>query len=379
LGDGGGPGGGATPGSGEDNNSAQHDPQYRAQTLSEPHGKVIRIDVGDEMPLDAYADVNNNYSIPPDNPFVLGPLNGQPHVQGHEVYALGLRHPWRTSFDRETGDMYIGETSQDVTEEINLIPYGDNRGLNFGWRLRDGLVATRTTWVPPQGGTVGGPEPPNNTVPIYQYWHTSLPVYVPEPSVTDTLRGNSVTGGFVYRGPISALDGYYFFGDFGPGRLWSFTFDGSDPQDFDGDNTLDFIDWNSSDNTLAFTNGATNLGGLAGFGEDQAGNVYLVRHNGEILRIAAATITSNSGDFNNDGTIDAADYVVWRDGLGAFYTQNDYDVWRAHFGQTAGSGATVYPLGPSAEPLSAAVPEPATTLLCLLSIIFRLFPRHVKV
>jgi hypothetical protein len=73
--------------------------------------------------------------------------------------------------------------------------------------------------VPPQGGTVGGPEPPNYTLPIYYYWHPSLPTYIPEPGVPATLRGNSVTGGLVYRGPIEALNGYYFSGDIGPGQL----------------------------------------------------------------------------------------------------------------------------------------------------------------
>ncbi len=72
-------------------------------------------------------------------------------------------------------------------------------------------------------------------------------------------------------------------------------------------------------------------------------------------------------DFNHDGTVDAADYVVWRNGLGTIYTQNDYDAWRAHFGQTAGSGAAGYPLGASAESLSAAVPEPSTFVLLLLT------------
>lgn len=332
TGDGGGPDGGATPGSGEANNSAQHDPHNRAQTLEEPHGKVIRIDIGDDLPVDAFADVNNNYSIPPDNPFVLGPSNGVPHVQGQEVYALGLRHPWRAGFDRETGDFYIGETSQDVTEEINLIPYGDNSGLNFGWRLRDGLVATRTEWLDPDGNPIGGPEPPNNTVPIYLYWHDDLPNYVEDPGVPNDLRGDSVTGGSVYRGPIEALDGYYFFGDYSQGKLWSFTFDGSDPAFFDGDNTLDFINWISDDNTLTLTNGASSLSGLAGFGEDQAGNVYLVRHNGEILRIADATIfgpPSIYGDTDLDGDVD----------------EFDLNNFLAGWGQTAPVGTESWMLG----------------------------------
>jgi hypothetical protein len=380
LGDGGGPGGGATPGTGEANNSAQHDPQNRSQTLSEPHGKVVRIDVGNAMPVDAFVDANNNYSIPPDNPFVLGPSNGLPHVQGHEVYALGLRHPWRASFDRATGDFYIGEVLQDTVEEINVIPFGDNSGLNFGWRLRDGLVATRTTWMPPQGGTVGGPEPPNNTLPVYYYWHPSLPTYIPDPGIPMDLRGNSVTGGFVYRGPIAALNGYYFFGDFGPGRLWSLTFDGSDAQDFDGDNTLDFINWNINDNTVTLTGGATTTSALAGFGEDQAGNVYLVRHNGEILRIAAATIPTNMtlpsiyGDTDLDGDVDQTDLNNFLAGWNQTAPAGPQSWMKGDFNL---NGVTDLPdvyfmhealvdagLG-SFSPFGDRVPEPATALLLL--------------
>jgi hypothetical protein len=380
LGDGGGPGGGATPGSGEANNSAQHDPQNRAQTLSEPHGKIIRIDVGDSAPVDAFADPLNNYAIPPSNPFVLGPSSGTPHIQGHEVYALGLRHPWRAGFDRATGDFYIGETSQDVTEEINIIPLGNNSGLNFGWRLQDGLVATRTTWTPPQGGTVGGPPPPNNTVPIYMYWHTSLPTYVPDPGVLSSLRGNSVTGGFVYRGPVDALEGYYFFGDFSPGKLWSLIYDGSSPSQFDGDNTLDFIDWNSPENTLAFTGGASSLNELSGFGEDQAGNVYLVRYNGEILKIAAATITfdleplSIYGDVDIDGDVDNHDVASFIAGwmktapigvaswkLGDFDLNGKTDLPDAYLmHQALVAQGSAFPFD------QLFVPEPATALLAVV-------------
>jgi hypothetical protein len=393
LGDGGGPGGGGTPNVGEETNVAQHDPQNRAQTLSEPHGKVVRIDVGNAAPVDAFADPNNNYSIPQDNPFVLGPSNGLPHVQGHEVYALGLRHPWRSSFDRETGDFYIGEVAQDTVEEINIIPYGDNSGLNFGWRLRDGLVATGTTWVPPQGGTVGGPEPPNNTLPAYFLWHPSLPNYVPDPGVPQDLRANSITGGFVYRGPIEALDGYYFFGDFGPGRLWSFTFDGSDAQDFDGDNTLDFINWNVDDNTLTFTGGATTLGGLAGFGEDQAGNVYLVRHNGEILRIAGAIVPTNMplpsiyGDTDLDGDVDQIDLDNFLAGWnqtapigqqswmkGDFSLNGITDLPDVYFMHEALVDAG---LG-SFSPFGDRVPEPATALLLLAGAACVSWPRRLS-
>jgi hypothetical protein len=88
------------------------------------------------------------------------------------------------------------------------------------------------------------------------------------------------------------------------------------------------------------------------------------------------TDVTASGDFNLDGTVDAADYVVWRNGLGTTYTQDDYNVWRTHFGQTAGSGAAGYPLGASADLQSAAVPEPATLVLLILAALGVVFHRH---
>jgi hypothetical protein len=81
-----------------------------------------------------------------------------------------------------------------------------------------------------------------------------------------------------------------------------------------------------------------------------------------------AIISQLAGDYNADGVVDAADYVVWRHGLGTTYTQADYDVWRAHFGQSAGSGAAGYPLGASPAPLSAEVPEPAVVLIILTAM-----------
>ncbi|QDT67697.1 hypothetical protein MalM25_05990 [Planctomycetes bacterium MalM25] len=371
LGDGGGPDGGATPGTGEANNPAQHDPYNRSQTLGIPHGHVIRIDVGDDTLFDLYADPDNNYSIPSDNPFAVGLSNGTPHVQGHETYARGLRHGWRASFDRETGDFYIGEVSQDIFEEINVIPHGDNSGLNFGWRLRDGTIPSLTEWDPPVGDSVGGPLPENHAAPVYQYWHTDLPNYLSDPGTPTSLRGNSVTGGFVYRGPVEALDGYYFFGDYGPGRLWSMVYDGSAPADFDGANVTDFIDWNAEANDLNLIGGATSLGSLSAFGEDQAGNVYLVRLNGEILRITDAALPTRVGDFNSDGVVDAADYTVWRDSLGETgpdlpadanlsleIDPGDYEIWRANYGRTGTAGLA-----------ASGVPEPSGWLLAAFALI----------
>jgi hypothetical protein len=83
----------------------------------------------------------------------------------------------------------------------------------------------------------------------------------------------------------------------------------------------------------------------------------------------AITPDPTPGDFNDDGTVDAADYVVWRKGLGTTYTQADYDLWRTHFGQTAGSGAVGYPLGASAEPLPAIIPEPSAVSIMLIGIL----------
>jgi glucose/arabinose dehydrogenase len=158
--------------------------QYR-QTLL---GKLLRIDI----------DNGSTYAIPPDNPFV-----GDPQAT-NEIWALGLRNPWRFSFDRVTGDLYIGDVGQNSWEEINFEERSDPGGRNYGWNRMEG-----TRCFQGQNCSTDG-----LTLPVAEYGHA---------------LGCSVTGGYVYRGQeFPALNGLYIYGDFCSGTLWALTSTGQD-------------------------------------------------------------------------------------------------------------------------------------------------------
>lgn len=206
-------------------------------------GKVLRIDVnGDDFP----ADANRNYAIPASNPFVGD-------TGDDEIWAYGLRNPFRASFDRATGDFYIGDVGQNTREEIDLQLASSPGGENYGWRLREGDIATPT-------GGVGGPAPAGAIDPIYDYLHGSA-----------SFQGNSVTGGYLYRGPVSELQGKYVFGDFVSNHLWAF-----DPADPDG--TIALLD------TMLAPDSGT-ISSVAGFGEDALGNLYITDIGGEVFLV----------------------------------------------------------------------------------------------
>src|SRR5690606_31829454 len=140
------------------------------QNTSSLLGKMLRIDVNGD---DFTDDDARNYAIPDSNPFATS--GGAP-----EEWAYGLRNPWRASFDRQTGDLWIGDVGQNNREELNFQPADSDGGENYGWRLREGTIATPT-------GGVGGDRPPGAIDPIYDYPRNP---------------GNAITGGYVYRGPI---------------------------------------------------------------------------------------------------------------------------------------------------------------------------------
>lgn len=150
-----------------------HDAPGNGQGITtELKGNILRIDVdGDDFP----ADPLRNYAIPATNPFVG-------FVGLDEIWAYGLRNPWRGSFDRLTGDYYFADVGQDTREEVDVEEAGSLGGRNYGWRLREGLIATPT-------GGIGGPQPPGGVDPIYDYVNG-----------TGSSEGASVTGGYVYRG-----------------------------------------------------------------------------------------------------------------------------------------------------------------------------------
>jgi len=179
LGDGG--GGGDTYGNG----------QNRASLL----GAILRLDVdGDDFP----ADDGRNYAIPPDNPFVSDPAGAD------EIWAWGLRNPWRFSFDRCTGDMFIGDVGQNVYEEIDLQRAGTPGGVNWGWNQCEGMHPYAGS------GAICGTDADGFEPPILEYTHGGSPFRC------------SVTGGYRYRGTLQPeLAGRYLYGDYCAGTIWA--------------------------------------------------------------------------------------------------------------------------------------------------------------
>jgi len=200
------------------------DPLNSGQRTDTLLGKILRIDVESGAAT---------YAIPPDNPFrgVAG---------GGEIWALGLRNPWRFSFDRGTGDLYVGDVGQGTFEEIDFQPAGDNVGRNYGWNIMEG-----GSCYPP--GTVGCDQT-GLALPVFAYDHS---------------LGCSVTGGYVYRGAaFPSLQGVYLFGDYCSGRIWGLKRNGA-----------------AWDNALLLSP-AWNI---STFGEDEEGNVYVANHaNGDL-------------------------------------------------------------------------------------------------
>ena len=210
-----------------------NDPNNRGQDLNSLLGKILRVDVDNISP----APQLPRYDIPSDNPF------------GTEIWALGLRNPWRFSFDRQTGDMFIGDVGQGAREEVDFQPAGSTGGENYGWRPCEETRRNIDAEAPPtcEDGT-GGLIPP-----VLEYTHDD---------------GCSVTGGYMYRGPEFDLHlgGTYFYGDFCSQRVW-----GARRQD-DGTwvNIIDHF---------------AGAGGITSFGEDQNGELYFAVLSGGIYRI----------------------------------------------------------------------------------------------
>ena len=180
------------------------------------------------------------YAIPPDNPFVAA--DGQDPAGRPEIFLIGVRNPWRFSFDRATGDLWIADVGQDSYEEVTVLlaANGGGLGANLGWRLREGLHV------------FAGDEPPGHADPVWEYGQDD---------------GCSVTGGFVYRGAaIEDLYGAYVFGDYCTSRLWAVQISTGE---------VEFRDL-----------GVEVPGGsLASFGEDAQGELYTLSLNGPVARV----------------------------------------------------------------------------------------------
>lgn len=211
------------------------DPQNNAQNITNLLGKILRIDVNNQQaPL--------NYSIPLDNPFVNSP---DPNVR-KEIYAYGLRNPWRFSFDPVTNKLWCADVGQYDWEEIDLI----ENGGNYGWRCYEGNHPYNLS------GCSG-----NYIFPIYEYSH---------------IEGISITGGYVYRGnQFTELNGKYIYGDFGSKKVWALSYDGS----------------TTSNELLAVCPQA-----ISSFGIDDQNEIYVVGYEGRIYKFNKVTRVENQGN-----------------------------------------------------------------------------------
>jgi glucose/arabinose dehydrogenase len=209
-----------------------NDPQGHGQDLTDLLGSLLRIDVTPQ----------GDYAIPRDNPFINHP------VARPELWNYGLRNPWRFSFDRQTGDLYIADVGQNDREEINVAPaaQGRGRGLNYGWNIMEGTLCTP--------GVNPDCDKTDLTLPVLDYDHS---------------RGScSVIGGYVYRGSaIPGIQGTYFYADYCAGWVRSFVYRNGQ--------AADQTDWPS----------LKPGGNITSFGEDAEGELYILTSRGEVDRI----------------------------------------------------------------------------------------------
>ncbi|RPA68459.1 glucose sorbosone dehydrogenase [Cyclobacteriaceae bacterium YHN15] len=204
------------------------DPLNHGQRPETLLGAILRIDINKQ-------EGGGNYAIPVDNPFV----NNEEGFK-EEIYAYGLRNPWRFSFDPQTNTLWTGDVGQNRAEEIDVI----SKGRNYGWRTMEGF----SCFDPVSGCIQEGLE-----MPIWEYTHSN--------------GDRSITGGFVYRGTeISELQGLYVYGDFVSGRIW----------------TLDFSDLDNPVNTELMRADFS----VSSFGTDQSNELYLCGFDGKIYRFA---------------------------------------------------------------------------------------------
>jgi glucose/arabinose dehydrogenase len=206
-----------------------NDPEGRAQNLGDLLGSILRLDVHS----------GTSYAIPPDNPFV-----GQAGIQP-ENWSYGLRNPWRFSFDRATGDLYIADVGQNQFEEVDVAPAstGSAKGVNYGWNIMEGAHCLN-------GGSC---DQTGLTPPTFEYDHS---------------QGCSITGGYVYRGSaIPALQGLYLFGDYCSGWVRSFRYQAGA--------AAELTDWPT----------LRPGGAITSFGEDAAGELYVLVQGGSVFKI----------------------------------------------------------------------------------------------
>jgi len=229
--------------SGEGDGGSGGDPGDRAQNVDSLLGKLLRIDVS-----------GPTYTVPPGNPFA-GATPGR-----DEIWAFGLRNPWRPSFDRRTGDLVIADVGQDLHEEIDFAPAGTGAGANYGWRCFEGSFPYTSSATTPCGScTVPG----CTVFPVYDYDHT--------------LGRCSITGGYVYRGcAIPDLSGQYFFGDYCGKQIYTGRFEGGA-----------FTGLRERTAELA-PGGGLAIGNITSFGEDARGELYICDQGGQVFKVVPA-------------------------------------------------------------------------------------------
>ena len=237
---------------------AGFDPFCSAQNPGKFLGKLLRLDVDGGTP----------YAVPPDNPFVGG-------AGGHlpEIWSIGFRNPWRFSFDRLTGDLYLGDVGQNDFEEINYEPALAG-GRNYGWRIMEGHQCNGVDVC-----LMGACDDPSYTQPLHVYPNSGTPEC-------------AVIGGFVYRGcAIPDLQGHYFFADYCGNRVWSFRVVAGLLTDFQ-ERTFELA-----------PGGGLQLNSIVSFGEDARGELYLVDQGGELFQIVpqGAVGADCDGDGQEDG------------------------------------------------------------------------------
>ena len=230
-----------------------NDPNGYGQNINDLRGTMMRIDVDGQDP-------GLQYRIPATNPFA-GATPG-----ADEIWAYGLRNPWRNSFDRATGDLYIADVGQGAWEEVNFQPQSSPGGENYGWRCMEGNHSTGLSGCTPFS--------PGLEIPIHEY---------------QTFLGCAVTGGYVYRGSlIPRLAGRYVFGDYCSGQIWTLPAGPASPP---GPSTPLF---DMGDN-------------LTSFGEDAAGELYYTDQNsGQLWKIVA--VACSDADLTNGAVPGQAGY-----------------------------------------------------------------------
>ena len=232
------------------------DPSRNAQNPASLLGKLLRIDSeyawgqtpagSNQFFLPILLNKNQtssspSYKIPADNPFV-GQSGARP-----EIWALGLRNPWRYAFDRQTHDLYIADVGQNTWEEIDFQPAGSQGGENYGWNILEGQHCYNTSSCT---------EPANYSPPIWEYNHGP-----------NDSTGCSITGGYVYRGTdYPAMQGIYFYGDYCSRTVWGLQ------------NNAGAWENHTCLNTPA---------GITSFGEDQSGELYLTSSNGVVYQVVS--------------------------------------------------------------------------------------------